>query len=601
MRIKFVVVAFMLVLYMLLLPACQTEGTPASGIEGGQSISGGQDLGSDVNLKDISVAGNGKITVITMSFIKGSRKSTVSETKLNAVPKYSASILSLPQRLRVDLDVDYWDYQKSDGWFRDSQVCGSFKTINSGDNSISLYFQLTGDISASFEEESDRLKITLKPLQGNTDTAYFVGLNAYEEYEQNLIPADLGFSPTLCAGGSDIMLISSPFSSRQKADEFADKAAAEISGVAATKKPYAFELKPGSLPQYNSTIDLEEVNQKLILQVDGKGQTLPVLVENGRYLCTSPDGSILYARSYFPGAGGDTPATQKERLWIIGRDDKKTELDLPNFSLVEQAAFSQDGKYLAILDTSMHSKVLYVYSMETGELKNLGEEGFGDFTSSFVWDMGKDTVYAMTGHNTMRLMKYNFDEPEGSRISPVETAIGNESKIATDGKSLFFADQDALNPGGSTGQTGQIYAVDILTGTRSMIAPGASFKLSPDGNYLATLAPSVAGGQELMDLNIVNLSSGEAIPVASGISVDDYEFGVDSDNLFFTTSTYQGITGIYHNAFLKYSVAKGTSDLIGYSTAESIRRGQKHNEMYLIDFFDAPQDYFYVTYIYTFK
>ena len=597
MRIKFIVVAAMLILYMLL-PACQTVGTSTNEIESTQSISGGQDLGSDVNLKDISVSSDGKTTVITMGFIRGSRKSTVNETKLNAVPGYSAALLSFPQRLRVTLNVAYWDYQKSDDWFRDSLVRGSFKTINSSDNSISMYFQLTGDAAASFEESSDRLIITLKPRGSDADKSYFVGLNAYEEYEQNLIPADLGFTPTLCADSSDIMLISSPFASQQEAKEFADKAASEITNVAATKKPYTFELAPGNLPRYNSTIDLEEVNQKLILQVEGKGQTLPVLVENGRYLCTSPDGSILYARSYFPDMSEDTPATQKERLWIIGQNDKKTELDLPNFSYVELAAFSRDGKYLAILDTSMYTKVLYVYTMETGELKNLGEEGFGDITSSFAWDTGKDTVYAMTGHTFMQLKRYNFEDPQGSRISQIEAAVGAESTIANDGKNLYFADPNVQNAGGTVGQ---IYAVDILSGTRSMIAPGISFKLSPDGNYLAVLAPSVAGGQELVDLNIVNLSSGEIFPVAAGITVDDYEFGVDSDNLFYTTSTYQGISGMYHNAFLRYSVADRTSGLIGYSTAETIRRGQTQNEMYLIDFFDAPQDYFYVTYIYTFK
>jgi hypothetical protein len=109
MRIKFIVVAVMLAL-CILLPACQTDGSSTSGIESTQSISGGQDLGSDANLKDISVASDGKTTVISMSFIKGSRKSTVNETKLNAVPKYNASLLSFPQRLRITLNVDYWDY-----------------------------------------------------------------------------------------------------------------------------------------------------------------------------------------------------------------------------------------------------------------------------------------------------------------------------------------------------------------------------------------------------------------------------------------------------------------------------------------------------------
>ena len=593
MRIKFVAVSALLALY-LLLGGCLAAPASSDAINENQSISGGQNLGSGVNLKDITVGSDEKSTVISLYFIQGSRNSKAAETKLNAVPTFSASLLSFPQRLSVTLDVDYWDYQPNGSWYRSSLVGGSFKTTNSANNKLTVFFQLTGSATASFAENSDRLVITLKPQNSPAQNSYFVGLNAYEEYEQNLIPADLGFTPTLCADGSNIMLISAPFSAQADADAFAAKVSGEVSSAAATKKPYTFQLNAGSLPQYNSNIDLEEVSQKLVLQVDGKGQTLPVLVENGRYLCTAPDGSIVYARSYFPETNEDASSTLNERLWVIGQNDKKTELNLPNFSFVEEAAFSGDGKYLAILDTSAHAKVLYVYVMGTGELKNLGEEGFGDITSSFAWDTGRDTIYAMTGHTSMQLLQYDFDRPAGSRIKPVGTTPGTESPVATGGKNLYIADPSA-------GTSGQIFAVNIATGLRSPIAPGISFKLSPDGNYLATLVPSAATGQDLFNLDVVNLSSGQILPVMSGIYVEDYEFGVDSSDLFFTTSSYVGISGIYHNAFLKYSVTDGISKLIGYSTADMIRRGQTPSEMYLIDYFDAQQENFYVTYIYTVK
>ncbi len=593
MRIKAIAVAAFLAV-SLLLGGCQTVGdwnTPGT-IEDSESITGGQDLGSDVNLKDMTMVSDGKSTVVTLYFIKGSRKSDVGETKLGGVPSYHASLLPFPQRLCVSLSVDFWDYQTSGDWYRDSLVCGSFKSANAPDNTLLVYFQLTGDVTASFEEKSDRLVVTLIPKSENASKSYFVGLNAYEEWGQNLIPQNLGLTPTLCADLSNTMLISEPFSTEAAADAFADTVGGAVSSVAATKNPYVFTLEGGSLPPYNATVDLEEVNQKLILQVEGKGKTLPVLVENGRYLCTSPDGSILYARSYFPDSVGDSPGTQVERLWMIGKDEAKRELDLPNFSYVEQAAFSRDGRYLALLDTSMLTKILYVYNVDTGELKNLGEEGFGDITASFVWDKERNVVYAMTGHGSVSLMRYDFSMPAGSRISPVESEPGTESALATDGTSLYFSDS-------SQGVSGEIYAVDIVTGVRTTVAPGLSFKLSPDGNEIAALVPSAAGGQDLFDLSVTNLSSGETITVLSAIYVEDYEFGLDSDNLYFTTSTYEGISGGYHNAFLRFSAADRSTELIGYSTAEMIKRGRAKNEMYLIDFFDAQMDYFYVTYIYT--
>ncbi len=593
MRIKAIAVAVLLAL-TLVLGGCQTvaDWNMPDTIENTQSISGGQDLGGDVNVKDITMVSDGESTVITLYFIKGSRKSDVGETKLNAVPSFRASLLPFPQRLCVTFTADYWDYEANDDWYRDSLVGGSFRSVDSEENTLSIYFQLTGAVAASFEEVGNRLCITLTPEDNDVQESFFVGLNAFEEWGQNLIPEDLELTPTLCADLSNIILISKPFSTREAAQDFADQASDAVANIAAAKNPYVFALETGSLPEYNATVDLQEVNQKLILEVDGNGKTLPVLVENGRYLCTSPDGSILYARSYFPDSKGDSPDTQVERLWMISADETKTELDLPNFSYVETAAFSHDGKYLAILDTSMRTKILYVFDLETGDLKNLGEEGFGDVTSSFVWDKEKNTIYAMTGHGDMQLMRYDFSALADNRISLVEELPGTESAVATDGVSLYFADPSA-------GISGEIYAVDIATGARTLVAQGISFKLSPDGNTLASLVPSSSGVQDMFDLWVTNLTSGEAALVMSAIFIEDYAFGLDSDNLYFTTSTYEGIPAAYHNAFLRFSVADGSTELIGYSTTEMIKRGSAKDEMYLIDFFDAQTETFYVTYIYT--
>ncbi|MEI6100692.1 MAG: hypothetical protein WCP73_02535, partial [Eubacteriales bacterium] len=525
-RLWLIVFAAILCVYALL-GGCQAIRDSSVVFESTQNSSGGHDLGSGVNLKDITVSSDGKVTVITMYFIHGSRNSTVAETKLNAVPAYSATLLPVPQRLCIKLAVDYWDYQKNDDWYRNSLICGSFKTAASDDNHLSMYFQLNGDVSTSFRESADRLIITLTPKNNQSNQQYYVGLNAFEEFEQNLIPSDLGFTPTLCSDSSNVMLISEPLASQSDADALAAKVNKEIAGVAATKKPYTFTLGAGSLPTYNATIDMEEVNKKQVLQVDGKGQSLPVLVQNGRYLCTSPDGSILYARSYSSSAIADSPSNQNERLWVLGQNNKKTELGLPNFSNVEQSAYSPDGKYLAILDTSAHAKVLYVYIPETKELKNLGEEGFGNVTASFTWDTSKDIIYAMTGQSNMQLLSYNLDKPAGSRIARVGEISGTESTVASDGENIYYADP-------SGGPYGQVYSVSIITGLRSPVAPGISFKLSPDGNFMAVLTPSDTSNQEMFDLNMVNLSSDAYQTVMKSIYVEDYEFSLDSSELFYT-------------------------------------------------------------------
>lgn len=551
--------------------------------------SGGQDLGHGVNLKDIAVSSDENVTQITLYFIHGSRNASVTEAKLNAVPLYSARLLPAPQRLAVSLAVDYWDYPEIDGRYKSSLIYGSFQAAPSMDNRLHVYFQLNGDASVSFTENRDRLTVTLKPKGGAQVSRHFVGLNAFEEYEQNLVPAALGLSPTLCADYSNIMLISEPISSAADADAFAAAVSEEIAGIASINKPYTFVLEPGILPAYNASVDTEAASRKPVLQIDGKGRTLPVLVENGRYLCTSPAGDIVYARNE---PGPDAPGNFSQRLWVLDKYNRNTDLNLPNFSNAEQAAWSPDGNYLAVLDSSSHAKVLYVYVPETKELKNLGEEGFGSVTASFTWDIHKNVIYALTGQSDMRLLRYDFDAEADSRISPAGDISGLESALATDGTNLYLADASA--------QAGrEICSVNIVTGERSAVSPGISFKLSGDGRYLAVLAPSDAEGREdTFDLSVVALSSGFSALVDRGIFVEDFEFSPEGKELFYTASAGQDIGGGYHNALVRYSIAEEKSHLIGYSTLDILSSDRLKNRMYFVDYFDARQENFCATYIY---
>ena len=93
------------------------------------------------------------------------------------------------------------------------------------------------------------LVITLTPKTAQSENAYFVGLNAYEEYEQNLITAELGFTPTMCEGLSDIILISSPKKDEASAKKLADETNLKIASVAPAKQAYVFEMSMDALPR----------------------------------------------------------------------------------------------------------------------------------------------------------------------------------------------------------------------------------------------------------------------------------------------------------------------------------------------------------------
>ncbi|MEA5002850.1 MAG: hypothetical protein VB081_05070 [Christensenella sp.] len=597
---RFVIIISLICAMAFLFVACtaSTDTPSASATSGAKEIRGtveGGDasLGTDVNLKDINIEKQGENTVITMSFLNGSRTSGVDESKISSVPKYGITILGAPVRLQVDLNIGFWDYSNKNEWFTDSIIYGMFNTVHSDSNTVSVYFQMNEGIEATVSEDADKLVITLTPNNASTENAFFVGLNAYEEYEQNLITPDLGFAPTMCEGLSDIILISSPKKDEASAKKLAEETNLKIASVAPAKKAYVFEMSTDALPVYNKEVDAQGIQQDPVMMVAGAPITLPVLVENGRYLCQMPDGSILYARSYVPNASEDTEQVLKEKLWRIETNGKKTQLELPDFYGIEKAAPSSDGRYIAILDSGIENKVLYVFDTQESVLHNLGEEGFGDATTSFVWDQQQPVIYAMTGLGTLQLMKYDFTVDIADRVQAVEEKKGAESKIALRSGKIYFADKTENN-----GQ-GMIYSLDLTTKERVEVAAGIDFALSQDGVNMAVLVP-VLEGEEDITYNVQMLNTGTAAvtDVIGGVLINSMTFGADNDTLYFTTPTYDGTTAEYPFAVVKYSVSKGELSLVGYSKTSEIIPGTKTGEFYVVDYFNQGDNSFYITYIY---
>ncbi len=584
----------------LMLCACTiVPNTPsnadASGAKevNGTTEGGDASLGKDVNLKDINIEKQGDNTVITMSFLNGSRIAGVDESKISSVPKYGVTILPSPVRLQVDLNIGFWDYSNKSEWFTDSVIYGMFNTVHSDSNTISVYFQMNEEISATVAEDADKLVLTLTPNKASAQNAYFVGLNAYEEYEQNLITPDLGFTPTMCEELSDIILISSPKQDEASAKKLAEETNLKIASVAPSKKTYVFEMSTDALPVYNKEVDAKGIQQDPVMMVAGAPITLPVLVENGRYLCQMPDGSIIYARSYVPNAAEDTEQVLKEKLWRIEANGKKTQIELPDFYGIEKAAPSSDGRYLAILDSGIENKVLYVFDTQENVLHNLGEEGFGDATTSFVWDAQQPVIYAMTGLGTLQLMQYDFSLDSAERVQAVEEKKGAESKIALRNKTIYFADKTENN-----GQ-GMVYALDLATKERTQVTAGIDFALSQDGVNMAVLLPVQEGEEDISyTIQMLNTVTATVTDVISGSLINSMTFGADNDTFYFTTPTYDGTTAQYPFAVVKYSIAKGELSLIGYSKTSEIIPGTKSGEFYVVDYFNQGDNSFYITYIY---
>ena len=599
MRKRFSLFIVMGLICALLLAACSSGGqdtpvpTQEAAIVNGTLEGGDDSLGSDINLKDINIEMQGENTVITMYFLNGSRIAGVDESKISAVPSYKVTQLPAPFRLQVDLKIGFWDYADNNETYNNSIIYGLFNTAHSDSDEVSIFFQLNEDVQTTVKEDSDKLVITMSPKPSVAESAFFVGLNAYEAYEQNLVPQDIGMTPTMCDGLTDLMLISKPLKDEASANKLAEEVNLKIAGAVPAKQAYVFQMSTDALPQYNKSMDAESVKEEPVMMKDGVATSLAVMVENGRYLCTMADGRILYARSYVPDSTEDTEQVLKEKLWIIETNGKKTQLELPYFYSVEKAAASADGRYIAILDSGIENKVLYVYDTQEGMLRNLGEEGLGRLTTPFAWDPEQPVIYAMTGEDSLQLKKYDVTQP--GAVEGVEEQPGADSKIELAGGKVYFADKSA-NDG-----AGMIYSVDIASQERKEITQGVDFTISNDGGYLAAVVP-VKNEEDPEALSyavtIKNLTTeAEPVEVISNVSVESLGFGADNNTLYITTPDYEGVTEEYPFALLRYVLSTQQFAPVEFSKTSRIIPGVNAGEVYVIDYFSQNGNSFYVTYI----
>ncbi len=571
---------------------CDSGAAGEAGIPVGQQLSGGDaGLGKGVNLKEIGIEMQGTKAVINMSFIKGSRVSGAPETMISSVPEYTISLLSNPARLKVQLNVSYMDSAGKNEIFTDSVVYGMFKSGEAGAADFAVYFQLNENVRATAAANDSVLSISLEPERVAPRSAFFVGLDAFSEYQRGKLKDGYGLTPTMCDGLTDVMLISGAYADGESAQKKADEINA-TSGLPETQQAYVFEMDTDARPVLERRTDMA-AGGKPVIGADDQEFPLPVLIENGEYLCTTPSGDIIFYRQVIPSAGQETELVLKYEIYSI-TDGKQTKMDIPELYGVDKAAVSPSGKYLAILEDGISDRVLYVYDFDTGALQNLGEEGFGNITSSFVWDQREDVIYAMTGFGDMQLTRYDYAQPEGERLSSVEEKNGAESALAISGDKLYFADQQMAS--------GEIYSVSIETAERSGVAPGVGFALAPNGRLLVARTNVVTGeGSPSSNLDLIELQTGEVTSILKNEIVEDVAFDADSGALYYTTQTYDGARGEFPYAFLKYTVETGKTDFLGYSKTGTFKPSPKAGEIYIIDYFEQDDANYPVTYVYSAK
>lgn len=544
-----------------------------------QSTGGEAQPGGKINLKDIDITTEHDQTVITLSMLNGSRAIGYAESKLTKLPEYEIKELEQPQRIMIKLhDISFWDYTEKPSWALSGFVLGVFKEVPANDDSLIIYIQLSRSAEYAVEEEEGDLILRLSPGSENEGLKYFCLSNSFFEYQDGTWPKSVDMTPVLCMDHKNILLVSKPFDTENDANAFKDAANEALKPALPNNEVYVTQLGKGILPDYNSK-DFSAALGKSVVMKQGVLVDTPLLLQNGKYLAASSDGRIAFSRRYSSENLGVYPLSEK--LWVLDPNGRIQSVDVPDFYSIKKAAFSPDGRFLSILDVSIDNRVLYVYDFTSGAFINLGEEGFGD-TASFAWSDVSDTLYAVTGYETMKIMSCKFSSDNAFSIDPVEETGGSEGKLGVSQGRLFFA-----------GSKGKIYE----TRTMREITEGIDFLVSPDGKTMLVLEASSSGNEEVLtSLKLCDIETGKSTYIVRNADISDFYFSKNGGKVYYMDATVSEISGEYSFGLFSYDIAAAGNKQVALCNTGNFAMSLKPGEIYLIYYINDINNSFYATY-----
>ncbi len=569
-----------LALAVILLMAFTAACAPGAG----QSTTGGVDKPAEnVNLKDVDIGSDGSQATVTLSLLSGSRVAGYPESKLTHPPAYEISMLAQPYRLKVQLeDISFWDYEQKTAWDLSGLVSGLFREVPANDNSLIVYVQLSQEVSYTVEESEGSIAIQMTAGAANNGAAYYCVSDAFFEHQEGVWPEDIDMSPVLCSDKRNKLLISQAFPTQAAAESFQQQAASLLAEKLPDKTISVIQLAAGALPDFMTDINYSSAEGRSVLLKDGVLVNTPVLLQNGRYLATSPSGTVAFSRVYQPGE--PDVFLPSEKLWTLDINGRIQNVDTPEFSSIDKAAYSFDGRYLALLDVSIENRVLYVYDFTSGALINLGEEGFGSQTTSFAWSESEDVLYAMSGYESLQLRKCSFAGDGSFVISAVEEQAGDEGNIAVFGQRVFFADSVA----------GKVYEIGE---TRRELATGTDIRISPDGKKLLVLETTASQNEQVLtSLKLCDIDSGETTLIASHAEIVDFCFRNNGLIYYTDASVDQPADGYSSGLYVFDTAAGGPPQLSALCSTPEIAFA--NGKLYFIDYIGQGNTGFYATYAY---
>lgn len=571
-----------LIICFSLLCSCSLPGGDFSGkpdnsqtknpAESGNPSGGNPGLSQNINIKSsLCNVENDRIELI-FGFTAGSSLAGMEEKALSSVPKYEIETLSSPGRLKLRFyGIDFHEYVLENNIAKNAMICGSFSCYNAEKKIYDIYLQLLTDVDFKAKEDAGSLSIELSKKEASSPSLpspdkYYVVADAFGEHSpKDFSGLSIALTPTLCCDYSTVVMISEGYESKAEAENSKVVIDYYLDELSFNKTAQVQKLSDFELPDANTEVF---VPQKRSAGKLGNSDIISELdLENAIYLSAGSSGERLYIRTISPDTKLDTEKVTKDEIWVKKDGEAPAKLELgTDFYGISAAKYSYDGSYIAILDSSASSAIMYVYDVANHELLNLGEEGFGNLTAGFDWDTEKNTLYAMTGiKGSMQLIKYDFGQESGN-ISAIEEEPGYMTDIAYANGYIYFIERDEslLVRIPASGESG-----------REILCCADNFSISPDGTMALILCSSEKEDKELFDVLLFNFETMEEIIILENTEPDKFGFmhSMNSNSFYIIKAAdteQDGLCELYmYSDSINYVLYKLVSSTLSFSPGGS--------------------------------
>lgn len=573
MKNRFIKSFIIILLFIMLFTGCNKGGkvitasgpqNPTSEIKGfyeqQQIVSGGMG-GSSLNLSDIKITKDkNNETKMILSFAQGTQNADMSYTPSKTVPKYETSFAKGINRMIISMQgISYWSYKLYEDELKDSIINAIFVQRPVDREDSYLFINTKSDYAYKVEEQTNQIIITFNATESKLENmSYYASLNAYDEYERGLFADDFDMKPSACDDGENIILLSPPFESEEKARDFVTQNSHTINDVAPGKKFSIVQLDNTVLPIFSEEAGLIELAKTPIGYKDDIPLSFNPLIVNGRFLDFNGDKTeYVYAQpnTLFGAQEGDTFNFQYLCKSDVTGGLQQRLLDY-QFESINSAKFSHDSKYVAYIE--QHNDVLrmiQILSLEDGKLYIPADDGFDVDTAAFEWADDKNVLYAINGDNqSKQLLSYDLTNPNDVKVKGIFEQELSESILQIKNNKIYYAvrSNESLNS--------KINVYDINNGNIKELTEGCSLLVSPDGTKMLVMDIQMVDDKESYRLRYIDMDTGEEQIIHTGQRISDMTWSTFGSRVYYTVYRNAGWDAQYPDA-LYYFDAEGKNSI----------------------------------------